>query len=125
MDGFNHIDIIGKITKEPEFKQDKYTILSLRIDCSTNRKREDGTVTKEICYIDVTLFGQKAADLAPQLHTGSTVLVSGRLRQDTWKGKEGDSQSKHKIMADNIILFDCEPKFSPEKKATFDSFDSF
>ena len=56
-------------------------------------------------YIDVTMFGDRAAKLAPILKKGMKVAVTGRLRQDRWKDRQtGQSRSKLYVIASNVDL---------------------
>jgi len=100
--------MLGNVASDPEFKSDKWQILNFRLACNQKNKKKDGSVFEETCFIDVSMFGFKAQEFATQLQKGMQVLVDGRLKLDSWKTQEGESRSKHKILADNIIL-EAEP----------------
>jgi len=105
MEGFNRISMIGSLVEEPELKKIKdWDLLAFRLASVSTINRKNAEPMKETCYIDVSLFGMRAADMFPLLHKGTEVHVDGRLKLDSWVNKEGQKQSKHCIKADNIIV---------------------
>lgn len=52
-------------------------------------------------YHAVTVFGGMAEILA-EIPQGIAVMVTGRLQQDRWEGKDGSKRSKVKVIADQV-----------------------
>lgn len=55
-------------------------------------------------WLRVTVFGERAREIAPRLHKGGRVYVEGRLTQDEWKGKDGQQRHGLKVAAFRIEL---------------------
>lgn len=53
-------------------------------------------------YIDVCAWGKTGANTKEFTKKGDRVLVTGRLQQDRWKNKDGQSRSRIKVVAAKI-----------------------
>ncbi len=111
MAGYNRIIMIGNLTKDPEFKQISSGMGISRPYCrlslASNRQfknKQSGTVTQEVCYIDIDVWGAQAENCHQYLQKGRPVLVEGRLKLDSWKEADGQSRSKHSIVADHVVF---------------------
>src|ERR1044072_4610029 len=66
---------------------------------ANNRKWNDkssGEKKEEVSFIEVTVFGKQAEMVAQYFKKGSPILVTGRLKQDTWEDKQ-TQQKRSKI----------------------------
>ena len=64
---------------------------------------------KEVCFIDVVLFGKQAEAASQYLSKGSAALVEGRLTLEKWQDKEtGANRSKHKIIGNRVVFLGQE-----------------
>jgi single-strand DNA-binding protein len=56
-----------------------------------------------VSFIDVTVWGQQAENVAQSLAKGSRVMVSGRFEQQSWEDKAGGGKrSKIVVIADEV-----------------------
>lgn len=53
-------------------------------------------------YFDLVAFGSLAENAICELAKGSRVVVSGRLEEDNWTGRDGVERTGHKIIADAL-----------------------
>ena len=107
MAGYNRIIIIGNLTRDPEFKQLSSGQNVSRLALATNRQfknRQTGLMVQEVCYVDVDVWGAQADTCRQYLAKGSSVLVEGRLKYDTWQDAQGATRSKHSISADRVVF---------------------
>ncbi|OGB85816.1 hypothetical protein A3J41_02960 [candidate division TM6 bacterium RIFCSPHIGHO2_12_FULL_38_8] len=107
MAGYNRIIVIGNLTRDPEFKQLPSGQSVTRLALATNRQfknRQTGLMVQEVCYVDVDVWGAQADTCRQYLAKGSSVLVEGRLKYDTWKDAQGATRSKHSISADRVVF---------------------
>ena len=105
MAGYNRIVIVGNLTRDPEFKQLSSGMSVCRLSIATNRQfknRQTGTMTQDVCYVDVDVWGTQAESCNKYLQKGRPILVEGRLKFDSWKDSEGQTRSKHSISADMV-----------------------
>lgn len=96
----NSVNITGRLTKNPETGKatsgNDYCRFSVAVDDYGSNN------TKKTSFIDVTAWGNTAANVAKFCVKGSMVGVSGRLQQDTWTAKDGTARSTLKVIANSV-----------------------
>ncbi len=107
MAGYNRVVLVGNLTRDPEHKQLPSGQSVCRLGLATNRQfknRQTGAMIQEVCYIDIDVWGPQAESCRQYLQKGRPVLVEGRLKFDTWEDQNGQTRSKHSIVADRVIF---------------------
>ena len=107
MASFNRIIIAGNLTRDPEYKQLPSGQGVCRLGLASNRQfknRQTGTAIQEVCYVDVDVWGPQADSCNKFLQKGRGVLIEGRLKFDTWQDQQGQTRSKHSIVADRVVF---------------------
>ena len=72
---------------------------------AVNRKWKDdqGNPKEEVSFFDVEAWGKTAETLSQWFSKGSPILITGRLKQETWDDKQtGQKRSKVKIVMDKF-----------------------
>jgi len=107
MSSFNKVIMMGNLTRDPEFKQLPSGQAICRLALATNRqfKPKNAVETiQEVCFIDVDVWGAQADNCQKFLGKGSSILVEGRLKLDSWQDNEGQKRSRHSIVADRVTF---------------------
>ncbi|MBB4931820.1 single-strand DNA-binding protein [Lipingzhangella halophila] len=96
-----------RLCAEPEMKfgQSGAAVMRLRLAANANRKNQDtGDWEKsDELFINATAFGPHAEAIAEaNLTTGQEVLVSGRLRTNSWEDQDGNKRSVVEMRLDSI-----------------------
>lgn len=107
MASFNRIIMMGNLTRDPEHKQLTSGQVVCRLSLASNRQfknKQTGTMVQEVCYVDIDVWGAQAESCRQYLQKGRAVLVEGRLKFDTWEDPQGQSRSKHTIVADRVVF---------------------
>lgn len=107
MAGYNRIVIVGNLTRDPEYKQLASGQAVCRLGLATNRQfknRQTGSMTQEVCFVDIDVWGPQAESCRQYLSKGRPVLIEGRLKFDTWQDPQGGTRSKHSIAADRVVF---------------------
>ncbi len=107
MASFNRIIIAGNLTRDPEYKQLPSGQGVCRLGLASNRQfknRQTGTAISEVCYVDIDVWGPQADSCNKFLQKGRGVLIEGRLKFDTWQDAQGQTRSKHSIVADRVVF---------------------
>lgn len=81
-----------------------------RLGIATNRetKNKNGETFKEVCFVDVTVWGKRSEWCHQNLSKGKQVFVDGYLKLDSWEDASGQKHSKHSIMANSVQV--CDPR---------------
>ena len=107
MASFNRIIMIGNLTRDPEYKQLTSGQAVCRLGIASNRQfknRQTGSMVQEVCYVDIDVWGAQAESCRQYLQKGRAVLIEGRLKFDTWEDPQGQTRSKHSIVADRVVF---------------------
>jgi len=107
MAGYSRIILVGNLTRDPDYKQLGSGQAVCRLGLAINRQfknRQTGAMVQEVCFIDVDVWGPQADSCRSYLQKGRSVLVEGRLKLDTWEDQNGQSRSKHSIVADRVVF---------------------
>ncbi len=102
----NTVTLGGRLTRDAEVRHSAGGMAICSFSIALNRlKKTADSYEEEAHFFDVTLFGRPAEALSPYLKRGVQVAVSGELRQDRWTNKEGKSQSRVSIVANQVDIF--------------------
>lgn len=107
MASYNRIIIMGNLTRDPEYKQLASGQAVCRLGLASNRQfrsRQSDSAVQEVCFIDVDVWGAQAESCRQYLQKGRSVMVEGRLKFDTWQDNNGQTRSKHSIVADRVLF---------------------
>ena len=97
----------GRVTRDTELRYTPAGTAVADVGLCSNRiwySKDKGGKQEEPCFLDITLWGKQAENLAQYLTKGAFITVEGRLQLDTWETDEGVKRSKLKVVAENINL---------------------
>lgn len=100
------VTIVGNVAGEPELRFAPSGVAVARFTVA-NTPREKSRATGEYedgetMWVRVTAFKQLAENVAESLTKGSRVVVTGRLKQESWEDKEGQKRTSLVLLADEI-----------------------
>lgn len=107
MASFNRIIMVGNLTRDPDYKQLTSGQAVCRLGLASNRQfknKQTGSMIQEVCYIDIDVWGSQAESCKQYLQKGRAILVEGRLKFDSWEDAQGQTRSKHSIVADRVVF---------------------
>lgn len=102
---FNKVILLGHLTRDIELRYGSSSTAVGSCGIAVNRKFSvNGEKREEVMFIDITFFG-KTAEVANQyLRKGSKLLIEGRLQQDTWQDKSGNTRTKHSVVVESLKM---------------------
>lgn len=110
----NRCVISGNLCKDPEHRQTAggTEVLSMRVAVNERVRRGDEWVDSP-SFLDVVVFGGLASALARDLRKGSGVAVSGRIKQRSWEGEDGQRRYRVEIVGEDVVRLAGKPQASP------------
>lgn len=93
----NIVCISGNLTKEPETVTTKsdYSIIKLSIaNNDERRKNQSGGYDSVVSYFDCDFWTKNPQHWIKQMHKGTPVVITGRLKQEKW---EQDGQTRYAV----------------------------
>lgn len=102
----NVVAITGNLTRDPEIRSTAGGEAVAHFSVAVNdrsRNRQTGEWEDRPSFIDCTCFGNRAEWAGRELRRGQRVAVSGRLRQSSWEGRDGQRRSKVEVVANEVV----------------------
>lgn len=90
-----------RLVQEPELKELGGGLSVLKLRCAVLNRAKKGEQSTSL-FIDVEAWGDLAVNAAPALSKGQEIMVSGRLQEDEWAGKDGETKRKLKVTASDL-----------------------
>lgn len=107
----NHIDLMGRLVRDPELRrtQSGLAVVSFRIAVDRDfGTKEDGS--KETDFIDITAWRNTAEFVSKYFSKGRMAVVSGRLQMRSWTDNNGQKRVSAEVVADNVYFGDSKPQ---------------
>ncbi|MCK5632275.1 single-stranded DNA-binding protein [bacterium] len=107
MANYNRVIMMGNLTRDPEYKQLSSGQAVCRLGLASNRQfrnRQTDSMVQEVCFVDIDVWGPQADSCNQYLQKGRSIMVEGRLKFDTWQDNNGQTRSKHIIVADRVLF---------------------
>ncbi|MEZ6117942.1 MAG: single-stranded DNA-binding protein [Pirellulaceae bacterium] len=105
MASFNRVILVGNLTRDVELRytQGGMAVTDVGLAVNDRRKNGQGEWVDEVTYVDITLWGRQAEVAGEYLSKGSSVLIEGRLKLDTWE-TDGQKRSKLRIVGERMQM---------------------
>jgi single-strand DNA-binding protein len=105
MASFNRVILLGNVTRDPELRYiaSGTAVTEIGLAVNDRRKGPNGDWIEETTFVDVTLWARTAEIASEYLSKGSSVLIEGRLKLDTWE-KDGKKNSKLRVVGEKMQL---------------------
>ena len=104
MRGFSKAIITGNLTRDPELRTTPNGASVCSFSVAVNRvyKDSNGEQKEDVSFIDCSAWGRLAEMINQYAKKGSGVLVSGRLDQRSFEGKDGVRRSRTEIVVEDF-----------------------
>lgn len=104
MASYNRVVLVGNLTRDPELRYIPSGTAVAEIGLAVNDRVKKGDQwVDETTFVDVTLWARTAEVANQYLNKGSSVLIEGRLKLDSWE-KDGQKRSKLRVVADKMQM---------------------
>lgn len=105
MASYNRVILVGNLTRDVELKytQNGTAVTEIGLAVNDRRKNQNGEWVEETTFVDVTLWSRQAEVAGEYLSKGSSVLIEGRLKLDTWE-TEGQKRSKLRVVGERMQM---------------------
>jgi single-strand DNA-binding protein len=76
----------------------------VRVACSSRKKVGDQWEDGDTTFLDVSAWRQLAENMAESVTKGTTITVTGELKQRSWETPEGEKRSAYEVSARSVAL---------------------
>jgi single-strand DNA-binding protein len=104
MASFNRVVLLGNLTRDIELRYigNGTAVTDIGLAVNDRVKRNDQWVD-ETTFVDITLWGRTAEVANEYLSKGSSVLIEGRLKMESWE-KDGQKRTKLKVIGERMQM---------------------
>ena len=104
----NRAILVGRLTKDPEYRQTPNGIDVANFTLAVNRNFKSKNGEQQADFINVVVFRNQAQNVSKYLSKGSLAGVDGRMQSRSYENKEGQRVFVTEVVADNVQFL--EPK---------------
>lgn len=122
----NRVILIGRLTRDPVSRYLPSGTKVVEFVLAYNRRYLAGNVWKdESHFFEVKAYGKLADSVESRISKGYTVVVEGRLTQDRWTDKDGNLQSKVRVVADSVRIINKPKMEEPAEEVVLGDEEAF
>lgn len=104
----NRVILVGRLTKDPEYRQTPSGVSVATFTLAVNRSFTNSQGEREADFINVVVFRKQAENVSKYLSKGSLAGVDGRIQSRNYENNEGRRVFVTEVVADNVQFL--EPK---------------
>lgn len=98
----NRIVLSGRLTKDPEQRTTQSGISRTTFSLAVQRKLKDADGNYEVDFIDCVTWRGTADVIFKHFRKGSSILVEGSLRKDSFTDKDGNTKYNTYVLVDGF-----------------------
>jgi len=104
MANLNIVFLMGNLTRDPELRYTPQGTAVGEFGLAINRqwKGPNGEKKEEVCFVDCQAWARGAEIISEYCKKGSSLFVEGRLKLDSWEGKDGQKRSRMRVVVENF-----------------------
>ena len=105
---YNKVLLMGNLTRDVEVRHTSGNQAVANLGLAVNRRyrTQSGENREEVTFVDCEAWGRTAEVMSQYLSKGRPVFIEGRLKLDTWEGRDGNKQSKLRVVVENFQFVD-------------------
>ena len=113
---YNKVVLMATVSADPQHRKYGETVIC-DFTVVMNEKHRSGDDWKtESTFVEVTCFNRTAESVASTIVKGDTVMVEGRLKQESWE-KDGVKHHKLKVYAEKTFRVNLLTKKEQQAKS--------
>lgn len=103
---YNRVVLVGNLTRDPELRYipSGTAVTEIGLAINERHKSAKGDWVDETVFVDITLWARLAEIAGEYLTKGSSVLIEGRLKFDTWESNDGQKRSKLRVVGERMQM---------------------
>jgi len=114
MRSFNTVMLIGRLTSDPQVHESKKeggkSVTTFSIALNRNWKNKEGVLVEATDFQKIVSFGKLGNVVAKYLKKGRAVLVSGKLRSNSYTAQDGSRRYITEVVMEDFNFLDSLAK---------------
>lgn len=100
------VTLQGRLTRDPELRFTQggtalaqFSVVTVRrVKNTSSGEWED----QDVSFWDCTAFGPMAENIVESMEKGTSVIVTGNMRQESWTTKDNEKRTSWRVNADDV-----------------------
>jgi len=115
----NRVLLSGRLTRDPDkrYASDGTPVTSFMLAFHRRYRARDGSWSEHTGYVTVLCYQRLAEVCAQYLHTGSPVVVEGRLQMREWTTSRGEKRQAIELRGEQVHFLEKAPAGAAEMPA--------
>ncbi|MEK4984670.1 single-stranded DNA-binding protein [Streptococcus sp. FSL L8-0526] len=102
----NNTVLVGRLTKDPEFKYTGSNIAVASFSLAVNRNFKDANGEREADFINCVIWRQQAENLANWAKKGALIGITGRIQTRSYENQQGQRVYVTEVVAENFQMLE-------------------
>ncbi|AZF92415.1 single-stranded DNA-binding protein [Streptococcus phage CHPC930] len=102
----NNVVLVGRLTKDPEFKYTANHIAVASFSLAVNRNFKDANGERETDFINCVIWRQQAENLANWAKKGALIGITGRIQTRSYENQQGQRVYVTEVVAENFQMLE-------------------
>lgn len=98
----NRVVLVGRLTKDPDFRFTASGIAVARFTCAVNRTFSNAQGEREADFINIVVWRRQAENVANYCKKGNLVGIDGRIQTSSYENQEGHRVYVTEVVADSV-----------------------
>ena len=103
----NRVELVGRLTKDPELRYTSSNIASVRFTLAVNRPFQNQNGERETDFISCVAWRNQAENMKKYVTKGSLISVEGRIQTGSYD-KDGQRVYTTDVVADNVQFLESK-----------------
>ena len=100
---FNKVIIMGRLTRDPDFKQTQSGVAICKFSVAVERQFKDSKTGERLTdFLDCTAFRGTAEFISRYFSKGNMILVEGNIQNNNYTDNNGVKHYSNNIMVENV-----------------------
>lgn len=109
----NTVTLIGRLTKDVEFRYTQSNIACATFDLAVNNGKDKDGNEKSADFIRVVVWEKQAENMAKYTHKGSRIAVDGKIKTENWETEQGEKRYRTYVLANRVQFLDTKREEEP------------
>jgi len=106
---YNRVMLIGRLTRDPEFKRTSSGVGLTTFSLAVDRKYKSASGERETDFIRIVAWDKLGELCKEYLGKGQLTAVEGRLQVRRWETPQGERRSIYEVRADDVRFLERPP----------------
>lgn len=104
----NRVILVGRLTKDPEFKMTPSGVAVARFILAVNRTHTNNQGQREADYVSIVVWRRQAEIANQYLHKGSLVGIDGKIQTGSYEGQDGKRVYTTDVVAESVQFLETQ-----------------